>query len=483
MRTVPAMGMACLAVWLMTAGCTEEVKTPQQTQKASLMPPQCPDVAEQAPFPQAALVGIDIDDPHFRKELPAQSGESPEVIEVLPEKRTPHTVRVRYNFGRMETGQSRKYIFTITNRGDGPLVLANHSKSCSCTISKISQGALKKGETAQIELSWKADAPEPRLRHNAAICTNDPKRRLIVLEISGEVTNAVDVIPPEIWQVGTVEGSAPRIFEGRIRSRMYKEFKILGIETDDKSVQAEWTPFTRDDLRAERALSGYNIKVTVLPGRRIGPFEHRLTIKLDLHGGSRFPVRLVGTRTGPIIIRAPRGVRWNPNSMALSLGRFPAAKGAEATLLLHVDGLGDQKLRITGWQSKPGYVKQSGVLEVKLEEVLPLDRFRGGQTAPQKKTAPPDKTSPGKTPPANTTPPKKPEPKGDGKTAGTPQNGSAKKTAKQTVNRRRLYRLTFRIPPGKPPLTQDGNEPVLLRLQTNHKQAREMIFTIRFDSY
>jgi hypothetical protein len=61
-----------------------------------------------------------------------------------------------YNFGKLEKGQKSIARFTIKNTGRQPLVVQGVKSACNCVQYRVSEPALKPGQTALLELRYNA---------------------------------------------------------------------------------------------------------------------------------------------------------------------------------------------------------------------------------------------------------------------------------------------------------------------------------------
>jgi len=342
-----------------------------------------------------------------------------------------------YDFGIMETGQTGKHTFKITSVGDEPLAIKQGKSTCKCTVGGLSAGGktiakgdtleLKKGESASIELTWTATAMSEMFHQSATLYTSDPDQPRIELTIDGQVRELIMLEPHGDWNVGSIDGNQPGEFTGTIGSAILDKFKITSITCADKTITAKEVPVPKEELKRSRFKSGYRIKVSIKPTDTIGKFNEKLVIKTDARDGLTFSPSIMGVRTGPALIRAAQGVLFNGDTMRLSLGRFPTAKGSSAELRLYVGGLGDSELKITKVEN------DADQLQVALHKV----------DDPEAK--------PGK-------------------------NGTS-------AGRRKIYRLVFTVPPGKAPASRTGSQAVKVTLHTNHKRMQTMALAVSFSAY
>ena len=59
-----------------------------------------------------------------------------------------------YNFGSVKQGESVSYEFSFTNVGKEPLIITNASGSCGCTVPEWPKEPLKKGDKANIKVTF-----------------------------------------------------------------------------------------------------------------------------------------------------------------------------------------------------------------------------------------------------------------------------------------------------------------------------------------
>ncbi|GAB4145564.1 MAG: DUF1573 domain-containing protein [Planctomycetaceae bacterium] len=340
--------------------------------------------------------------------------------------------QLEYNFGVMEMGQEDSHTFTITNKGtERDLIIKKGETTCKCTISSLAKGKLKPGESAKIELTWKPKGVSQRFEQTAEIYTSDPNNRKITLRILGRVQEALVLLPSDQWIVGSIEGKKPRKVSGTMTSAIYDAFEITEIENKSNIVTVEKIKMSKADLEKSNAKSGYQIIATVSPGEKVGKFSEEIVIRTKLIDPktkeerlANFPVKIIGSRVGPIIFRASPGVLWNPLKMAIRLGRFKAAEGKSASLILFVSEPKDGPLKITKVTSDPKF------LTVKLERLE------------------------------------------DKNAASIPTTGK----------RRVRYRLTFSVPPDSPPASRERESAGTVTLETNHPQAKTIKIGVAFHS-
>jgi hypothetical protein len=62
----------------------------------------------------------------------------------------------KHSFGKIKLNKPATYAFTFTNSGDKPLVIQDAQAQCGCTSPKYSKGAIAKGKSEKIEVTYNA---------------------------------------------------------------------------------------------------------------------------------------------------------------------------------------------------------------------------------------------------------------------------------------------------------------------------------------
>ena len=58
----------------------------------------------------------------------------------------------KFDFGKLNRGESVSHTFTFTNTGNADLVITNANASCGCTVPKYSKEPISPGEQGSIEI-------------------------------------------------------------------------------------------------------------------------------------------------------------------------------------------------------------------------------------------------------------------------------------------------------------------------------------------
>ncbi len=282
--------------------------------------------------------------------------ERPEISETGP---WPKAVmdETEHEFGVMEVNSVEKHKFIVRNEGDAPLKVVLGPTTCKCTLSEMEDDEISPGESTEIELQWEPKARAERFRQTAVLYTNDPKNAEIKLTVVGQVDKLLALDPPDSWNVGEIRDDEPTVVTGSITSKILEKFEVQEIESSHDNLTATAEPMTEEELKEREATAGYKLTATLEPGVPVGPFNERVTVKTDIRTGTDLVFHFRGHRAGPLRFVAMPGVKWYPESLGLDLGRFKAAEGKKATLLVLIDKFEGEEWKFEEIDSDPKFLK------------------------------------------------------------------------------------------------------------------------------
>lgn len=341
-----------------------------------------------------------------------------------------------FDFGAMQFGTRKSHTFVIRNNGKVPLEIRDGGSTCSCTVGKLTDGAVPPGESVKIEVSWKPYAPDDHFRQAAIVWTNDPEHKEINFAVTGTVEKIASIIPDRAWDVGLIADGKPVTVTGRIYSRLLDEFNVLEVSSGNPHIKGEAIKFNAKELTGLNAKSGWTIKATVLPGIPVGRLNATLTIKTDIKnqatepvageiapttdasGNASYTLAVTGYRPGPMRIVPTAGITWNAVRSTIGLGSFRHEEGRTAKLFVYIGGLqGKQRIKVLGTECDLQF------LDVQLDTKNVV-----------------------------------------------------------SVGNQQRYLLTIRIPPGKLRMSRTGSDPVKVVLKTNHPELPVITLNIIFVS-
>lgn len=206
-----------------------------------------------------------------------------------------------HQFEPMVVNSTASHTFKIKNEGPGPLYLQQWDTTCKCTLSSLSGEAVPPGEVVDVKLEWTPKSVGPSFGQSAQINTNDPDQRMITFRVTGDVWQPLITEPTGAWDFGEVRGSQPAQAEGIIFSKTLDRFEILGHTTTTPQLSMHFVPLSADQLTTAGAKSGYTMRLTMTPRDKVGRFAESITVRTDVDAIPEFRVQVVGEQMGAVV--------------------------------------------------------------------------------------------------------------------------------------------------------------------------------------
>jgi hypothetical protein len=265
-----------------------------------------------------------------------------------------------YDFGTLDIAVGGSHEFTLSNVGRGPLKLSAGESSCRCTTSELSRESIPPGRSAKVTVTWKPAQKLGPYKQGAKILTNDPSQPQVTLTVSGKITAAARLVPPELVFSRMSAGEAST-GEARLYCYLDTPLKIADHTWSDAATasyfDATVEPLSADELKEEpSARSGMLVRVTVKPGLPQGPIEQRLVIQTNVATTGTQTLLIQGIIGSEIAIAGPG---WNPVNGVLNVGVVARRTGMERKLILFVRGPGHNKVEFKVAQVEPNLLKAS----------------------------------------------------------------------------------------------------------------------------
>jgi hypothetical protein len=280
------------------------------------------------------------------------------------------TGELKVEFGIMPQHASRRAEFVFRNLGDGPLELKKGQSTCQCTVGELAGASesepnrtrVNPGEETVVALVWKTEGPEGPFRHTADIETNDPRRPVVHLVVSGNLTRGMR-IEPHVLTLGRVG----------FRQGAKAQFDVVAFQSDNLEVlKCEWVPppegaaggdplaklsefstqkLALTDVQAIEpgAQSGCRVTLSVKPGLPLGRIDRKIRITTNFI--EPVEMQVFGTVAGDISV-AEVGA-WYPQFQEFRLGQIRSDEGASKPLLLIVGGENSKNIQVKVKQTVP----------------------------------------------------------------------------------------------------------------------------------
>lgn len=246
-----------------------------------------------------------------------------------------------HRFDVMPVYATGEKVFIIKNIGDEDLTLEQGESTCQCTVGKLTEGALKPGESTNVTLEWTPKSATDEFSHTAMILTNDPNQPQISLNVQGRVIAEYRVDPPGL-SFGDSTPVQTRSATFKVYSYVDDNMKIADIDVLGGRLTEFFETSTRDLSASElkedaEAKSGVEVTVTLKPGMPLGEYSETVRFKTNRKSADPQEVSIAGRITGEIdFLRL--GSPFNMQARILTLGLVNGREGATEKLHLVTKG-------------------------------------------------------------------------------------------------------------------------------------------------
>lgn len=203
-----------------------------------------------------------------------------------------------WNFGKVANSNTVEHIFELLNLGGSELIIERVSVGCGCTAARTGSDRLAPGGKTQITVKLNLAGRIGAQRKAVYVHTNDPRTRILRLEIAGEAAGSgsgmADLVSVDLRD-GVPRVEPERIDFGKIKAGVTSEGEItlVGADSSGPIMVDTGTPDMTARVETGGVLS--RISLSLVPSLLLGPHETSVTIKT---GDKR-----LGTISVP--------VRWN----------------------------------------------------------------------------------------------------------------------------------------------------------------------------
>ena len=88
--------------------------------------------------------------------------------------------KTEHDFGTINQGDKVETIFTLTNTGEGDLIITKAKGSCGCTVPEWPKGAIAPGKTANIKVVFNSRGKKNKTTNSITLTTNTEKGNEVV---------------------------------------------------------------------------------------------------------------------------------------------------------------------------------------------------------------------------------------------------------------------------------------------------------------
>ena len=322
--------------------------------------------------------------------LESQTTPTPSYRQLMSERGPKVSVDAEsFEYGMLDSQTPGRHDFLVSNIGTGVLTLTKGEATCKCTKYEIAKTELKPGESTKVTMEWTAKGMDGPFRNRATIHTNDPRRNLVELTVTGRVTTAIKAEPETVdfarVQVGQAATARIRLLgflpEGfRIEKQEFLEpkyadhfeVKIHRMTSEELANQKpptfEGMPSLTKDVKC-----GYTAELTVKPGLPVGTFRQQLRLTTNVKTTPMVTIPIGGLVVSEDI--AVVGYGFDRATQVLDLGVIGAEKDTTRTLTLFATGPHSRQIEFQLAEVSP-----KDVLDVHVGKRVDLTGKPGTQT-------------------------------------------------------------------------------------------------------
>jgi len=88
--------------------------------------------------------------------------------------------KIEHDFGTLDNGEKVETVFTLTNTGEGDLVITGARGSCGCTVPDWPKTPVKPGDTAKIKVAFNSTNKKNKTTNTVTLTTNTEKGNEVV---------------------------------------------------------------------------------------------------------------------------------------------------------------------------------------------------------------------------------------------------------------------------------------------------------------
>lgn len=192
-----------------------------------------------------------------------------------------------HDFGQVTPAALLRHRFVIDNTGNMPLHISRIQTSCGCVTAKLASEEIAPGQSATLDVEFKAPLTTGKASQHLLLHTDDPRRPERRLTLLSLVEPQIS-LSPDLVDFGLVADGETVTPQVTVVVKLHQN-GILSVTSEAPGVSAAWLPESEDSGR---------IVATLNPAAPIGPISGDLNIAINDIPRIRLPV--IGRVTGDV---------------------------------------------------------------------------------------------------------------------------------------------------------------------------------------
>jgi hypothetical protein len=251
--------------------------------------------------------------------VPAEGTPAPKSASVGPLIEFDHK---DYNWGKVESGDLVKHVFTVTNTGTETLVISNVHPSCGCTTAGAWTTNIEAGKTGLIPIQFNSArySSPAQITKTIEVFSNAKNHPRETLFLRGMARRSIEANPPTPI-INVVSGTTSNVSTTvRLTCQSTQPVELSNPVSSSKSFTAELETVTPG--------KEYKLVVTALPPFAIGSASTTVSLKTTLATATNFDLNVVASVQPEIQVSPPQ----------LRLGALPNVWTTNRGVFIHGNG-------------------------------------------------------------------------------------------------------------------------------------------------
>jgi len=202
------------------------------------------------------------------------------VLPPVPESGPPPRIELAgdtADFGVILQGAEMPHVFTVHNRGEGPLRLIEAIASCGCAAVMPDRREIPPGESGEIKILFRSGSYVGPQHKTISLRTNDPARPVSILHMKADV-KPLFLFDPVMLNIGEMKRGEQIVREVTVRETQGKPFTVESVQSTSTYVKGEMLPEGSEGGAVRR------LRVTVTAEGIPGGFVGHLAVRVNRPG-------------------------------------------------------------------------------------------------------------------------------------------------------------------------------------------------------
>lgn len=211
-------------------------------------------------------------------------------VEVLNAYAALELAEKKFNFGEILEGEKITHVFSVKNKGLGPLEIKKVQLGCPCMTSE-QDASVPPGGEGKITLKVDSSGQSGAFVRYLTVFTNDPIQPYVRIPIEGKIKPVIEVVPGDLISLkGMVETLVEQSVDLKANE---KPFHITGSQTDLEG---------KISYQVETVEDGRHYRLKVKNTAAEGSYRGGISLQTDLPTKNKIAFQVVGDINGLISV-------------------------------------------------------------------------------------------------------------------------------------------------------------------------------------